>query len=327
MSSTEGTNNGPPYINKANAMLGGHPTVSLDIPICAVLLALYVLGAIGNMTIYQINRRRGHKFLMSWAMFGFCMARNATFSLRIAWATQPNNGRIVIASQIFSAAGVLVAYIVVLLLSLRIFRATHPELGWNKGIRIGCKVLYAALFVAFVLTISFTIESFYTLDMHMKNVALWVTRASSLVMLLFNLASLIILCLSIFLPRTSPPENFGTGSLQKKTAILSTMMFFVLFIIGFRFGTAWTDARPASKPAWFDSKPAFYIIEFVLELVVIYTLLLIRFDRIFWVPNGSAKAGDYHLWTGYHQKDEGMTLSASEEDSEPELKIHGAAAV
>lgn len=226
-------------------------------------------------------------------MFGFCMARNATFVLRIVWATRPNNARIVIAASIFSAAGVLIAYIVVLLLSLRMLRATHPELGWKKGIRVACKALYVSLFVAFVLTISFTIESFYTLDPQMKKTALWVQRSSILVMLLFNLASLVIFSLSVFLPRTSPTENFGTGSIKTKTTILGVVMFFTLFIIGFRFGTSWTDARPASNPAWFDSKPAYYVIEFGSELVVIYTLLLTRFDRMFWVPNGSAKAGDY----------------------------------
>ena len=303
-------------------MLGGQPTIPLDIPISAVLLAFYVLGAIGNITIYQFNRRHHHKFLMSWAMFSFCMARIATFVLRIVWATRPTNASIVIATQILSAAGVLVAYIVVLLLSLRIFRATHPELGWDKGLRVACKTLYGLLFVAFVLTISFAIESFYTLDMHIKIISLWMSRASSLVMLLFNLASLVILCLSTFFPRASPPENFGTGSLREKTAILSTMMFFVLFIIGFRFGTAWTAARPASNPAWFDSKPAFYVIEFGLEIVVIYTLLLTRFDRMFWVPDGSKKSGDYHLWRGYQQEIEGRELSGPKEEGGFELKTN-----
>ena len=307
----------PPYIPKGKAIVGGFPTVSLDIPICAVFLAFYVLGAIGNMTIFQINRKRGHKFLMSWAMFGFCMARNATFVLRIVWATRPTNASVVIASMIFSAAGVLVAYIVMLLLSLRLFRATHPELGWSPKLRIGCKVLYITLFLAFVLTISFTIESFYTLDANIKKVAVWVQRSSALIMLLFNIASLIILCLSIFLPRTSAPENFGAGSIKRKTMIISAMMIFVLFIIGFRFGTAWADAPPTPNPAWWDSKPAFYVLEFGLELVVIYTLLLIRFDRIFWVPNGSAKAGDYRMLSDVVQDDEQLEEGAELEERAP----------
>ncbi|KAH7348854.1 hypothetical protein BKA65DRAFT_501576 [Rhexocercosporidium sp. MPI-PUGE-AT-0058] len=321
MAQAQASNNGPPYIPTAIAMVGGHPTPSLDVPICAVFLALYVLGAIGNMAIFQINRRHGHKFLMSWAMFGFCMARNATFVLRIVWAYRLDNASLIIAAQIFSAAGVLIAYIVLLLLSLRLLRATHPELGWNPNLRKACKALYILLFIAFVLTISFTIESFYTLNPKTKNVALWVQRSSSLVMLLFNMVSLIILSLSIFLPRTSPPENFGTGSLKTKTILLSTMMFFVLFIIGFRFGTAWTSPRPAAQPAWFDSKPAFYIIEFAFEIVVIYMLLLTRFDRMFWVPNGSAKAGDYQMWNGT-QKNEGERLASSGEDSVLQLKTY-----
>ncbi|KAH7391677.1 hypothetical protein BKA64DRAFT_756944, partial [Cadophora sp. MPI-SDFR-AT-0126] len=176
--------------------------------------------------------------------------------------------------------------------------------------------------VAFVLTISFTIESFYTLDAKIKNVALWIQRASSIIMLLFNVASLVILSLSIFLPRTSPPENFGAGSIKGKTTILCVMMFFVLFIISFRFGTAWADARLASNPAWFDSKAAFYIIEFAFEIVVIYGFLLTRFDRIFWVPNGSAKAGDYQKLRDVAQEGEEMDerLSSAGGESVPALK-------
>ncbi|KAG4436830.1 hypothetical protein IFR05_007679 [Cadophora sp. M221] len=319
MAQTQASNHGPPYIPTI-AMVGGHPITSLDVPISAVFLAFYLLAAIGNMAIFQTNRIRGHKFLMSWAMFGFCMARNATFVLRIVWAYRPHNARLIIAVQIFAGAGVLVSYIVVLLLSLRIFRATHPELGWNPKLRMLCKALYILLFISFILTICFTIESFYTLNLKIKNVALWVQRTSSLVQLLFNITSLIIFSLSIFLSRPSSPENFGAGSLKKKTAILSIVTFFVLFIIGFRFGVAWTDPRPASNPAWFDSKPAFYVIEYAFELAIIYILLVTRFDRIFWVPNGSAKAGDYQMWSGYEQKDEGERLSSSGEESVLQLK-------
>lgn len=44
---------------------------------------------------------------------------------------------------------------------------------------------------------------------------------------------------------------------------------------------------------------------------------------MFWVPNGSAKAGDYHMWSGYGQKDEGERLSSSGEESVLQLKPYG----
>lgn len=221
------------------------------------------------------------------------MARNLTFILRIVWATQLDNASLIIAAQIFSAAGVLVAYIVVLLLALRIFRATQPELGWNRVLHKGLMVSYFSLLGSLLLVISFTITSFYTLDTGLKTIAMWFQRASILYMLLFNLGSLALLSLSIFLPPSSNSENFGTGSMRAKIIIVSIGLFLCLFIIGFRFGTGWADPRPVSNPAWYHSKAAFYVIQFGLELPIIYGALITRFDKMFWVPNGSSKPGDY----------------------------------
>jgi hypothetical protein len=50
--------------------LGGRPEVGVDVPITAVFLILFIIGAAAHMTIFQINRKRGHKFLMSALLFG-----------------------------------------------------------------------------------------------------------------------------------------------------------------------------------------------------------------------------------------------------------------
>jgi hypothetical protein len=60
---------GPPYPPTVWA-LGGLPRASVDVPVTAVFLALFILGAIAHMTILQLNGRRGHKFLMSGLIFG-----------------------------------------------------------------------------------------------------------------------------------------------------------------------------------------------------------------------------------------------------------------
>jgi hypothetical protein len=64
---------GPPYPPSA-ALLGGTPTVAVDDPISGVLLLFFVAAAATNMTIFQINRRRDHKFLFSGLVFGFCVS-------------------------------------------------------------------------------------------------------------------------------------------------------------------------------------------------------------------------------------------------------------
>ena len=226
-------------------------------------------------------------------MFGFCMSRVGTCVLRLVWATRPKNAHIAIAAQIFTNIGVLVVYIVVLLLTLRVFRATHPNLGWNKPFSKTLTVSYVLLLVALLLTIAFTILSFYTLNPTLRTVALWIQRSAILYMLLFNAVSLVLLLLSLLLPRAPENESFGTGSMGSKLIVLGVALFFTVFIAGFRTGTAWSAPRLASNPGWYDTKGAFYVILFGFEIIVVYLFLVTRIDTKFWVPDGSSKPGDY----------------------------------
>jgi hypothetical protein len=62
-------NQSPPY-RPTVWSLGGIPTKNVDIPITAVFLLLYIIGAATHMTIFQLNKRRGHKFIFNGALFG-----------------------------------------------------------------------------------------------------------------------------------------------------------------------------------------------------------------------------------------------------------------
>lgn len=262
-------------------------------PLCAVLIAVYLAGAIANMSVYQANRRKGHKFLMSWAMFGFCMSRVGTCVLRLVWATRPANPRIEIAALIFTNIGILAVYIVVLLLALRVFRATHPKLGWNRPLSRILSASYILLLIALLLTVAFTILTFYTLSPTLRTVALWIQRSAILYMLLFNAVALVLVWLSLVLRRPPDHENFGTGKMRTKLIVLGTAIFFCLFIASFRTGISWSAPRPASNPPWYDTKAAFYVILFGFEIIIVYLFLFARFDKMFWVPNGCTGPGDY----------------------------------
>ncbi|KAK4542449.1 hypothetical protein LTR36_006701 [Oleoguttula mirabilis] len=292
MAQTSAANAGPPYIPNV-AGVGGRPTVSQDIPATAIFLLMYLTGAVANMAIFQLNRRKGHKFLISWAMFGFCMARVITCVLRLAWATRPSNPRLALADQIFTNAGIVVVYVVILLLCQRVLRATYPRLGWNRRLNKTLSVLYVILVFALLLVIAFTILSVYTLSTTLRSVAHWMQRGGILYMLIFNVVSVGVLLLSLLLPRAPDSEAFGSGTMRAKVTILEVAVFFGNFIAGFRTATAWAAARPASEPTWYDSKAAFYIIMFGFEIVVVYLFLFTRIDRRFWVPSGSQKPGDY----------------------------------
>jgi len=64
-----GAPTGPPY-PPADAGLGGSPSIIPDVPITAVFLFLFMTGAAMHMTIFQINKKKAHKFLMTLLIFG-----------------------------------------------------------------------------------------------------------------------------------------------------------------------------------------------------------------------------------------------------------------
>lgn len=51
--------------------------------------------------------------------------------------------------------------------------------------------------------------------------------------------------------------------------------------------------RPATNPPWYDSKACFYCFNFTIEIFVIFTYLIGRIDRRFYVPDGSSKVRHY----------------------------------
>lgn len=226
-------------------------------------------------------------------MFGFCMARIVSCVLRIAWTTRIQNARLAIAASIFLNLGVMVVYAVVIVLASRVLRATQPRLGWNPVLRKAVKISYVGIVICVILLLSFIIASVETLDQGIRTASLWVQRACNLYLLLLNLIAPIFLILSCILPKDPESENFGSGSMRTKKIILGVACFFCLFISGFRCGTIWAAPRPASDPAWFHHRALFYLVLLGFEVVIIYLFIFTRFDKKFWVPNGSQGAGDY----------------------------------
>ncbi len=140
---------GPPYPSFI-AVIGGTPTISVDVPVDAVLICLYLCSAAANMTIFQLNKRKGIRFVPSAMLFGFSMARIITLVLRISWACFANNAALALAAQIFINAGILVVYIVNLIFTQRLLRALQPPIGWHPRTRTLFDVLYALTFISLV---------------------------------------------------------------------------------------------------------------------------------------------------------------------------------
>lgn len=283
---------GGPY-PPTTAGIGGLPAILPDIPICAVFIVLYAGFAATNMTIYKTNLRRGHKFLLSGALFGFSMARITTLVLRIACANRPSNIRLAIAAQIFVNAGILLAYIVNLILAQRILRAAQPRIGWNPVVRATYKALYVAIAGALIMVIISLVLSLYTLDMNTRSIYRDIQLAAITYLLVFTCLPILHIAAAVILPKSKDAETFGEGSMRSKLIIVTASTSLCILISGFKSGSSWSPPRPIRNPAWFDSKACFYIFNFACEILVLCVLTFSRIDKRFFVPNGCNQAGDY----------------------------------
>ncbi|KAI5861533.1 hypothetical protein GGS23DRAFT_137969 [Durotheca rogersii] len=326
MSQQQQNRPGPPY-RPLTAGVGGLPTIVPDVPVSAVLIAVFLGFAAANMAIFQYNRRAGRKFLPSVFLFGFCMARVATLVLRIAWAARPTNVRLSIAANIFVNAGVLIVYVLDLLFALRVLRARRPRVGWHPALRATCALLYAAIAAALVMVITAIVLSVYSLNPHTLQVCRDIQLAAGTYILVFTTLPVFVLAAAYLLPLSGDEEAFGTGSMAAKAAIVLAVACLSMLNAGFRSGTAWARPRPSNDPAWYHGKAPFYVFNFVVEILMLSILTATRLDKRFYVPDGSKGPGDYsrHVaLAGSNREPEGEEGERGEEGEEGKEGEEGA---
>lgn len=277
------------------AGLGLIPTKSLDDPITSVFLVLFVLGAAAHMTILQVNLRRGKKFIMSGLLFGFCMARITTCTMRLVWTSYITDVSVAIAAQIFVAAGVLLLFVINLIFTQRVMRASHPDWAWTKSFSLAFKLYYVTIVLMLSALIFCTVEGFYTLDMNIRRIDRDVQLVGSTYFAVAAFLPMPLLALNAILPKpktSSGVEKFGEGRFRTKVYIILFSSFILTLGAAFRSGIAYVP-RPKSNPAWYHSKACFYIFNFTIEVVVVALYAGIRVDKRFHIPNGSKGPGDY----------------------------------
>ena len=273
---------GGPYASMA-AGVGGLPNVSVDVPICAVFLCLFIVGAVAHMTILQTNMRRKHFFRISGMMFGYCMARNVTCIMRIVWATRPRSIQIAIAASIFSNAGVFIAFLINLIFAQRLFTAAYPHIATGKPFKLGFKVLYGLIVLTLVAAIASIIQSSYTLDPYIHHVDRVIQLTASTLILVIAALPVPLTIAAVLKARTTRPKHLGSGSWNAKVAVLVSTTLLALTVAGFRCGTSWMTPRPRDRPYWFDAKWCYYFFNFVFDIAIIYTYWFARVDRRFHV--------------------------------------------
>lgn len=291
-----------PYL-PTTAGLGGSPTKTLDDPITSIFLALFVMGAVTHMTILQINMRRNHKFIMSGLLFGFCMARIVTCTMRLVWSTYLTNISVAIAAQIFVAAGVIILFIVNLIFTQRIIRATHPHLGWAKTFSWAFTIWYGCIIGLLVALITCTVQSFYTLDKDIRRKDRDVQLVGATFFAVSAFLPIPLILGSIVIPKKTRVEKFGSGRFRTKIYVLLFSSVILTLGAAFRAGTAYVP-KPRSDPPWYTSKACFYLFNFTIEFIVVTLYAVIRVDKRFHVPDKSHGPGDYSRTSPAGQKEE-----------------------
>ncbi|KAF2162518.1 hypothetical protein M409DRAFT_69096 [Zasmidium cellare ATCC 36951] len=301
---------GPPYPPQHQG-LGGRPTILPDVPISAVFLALFTLGAVGHMGLFQINMRKRHKkFAFNAATFGFCLTRIVATSLRIAWAYHPTNISLAMAAQIFVYAGVPILFITNLFFIERIVRAQHPRFGWSKPFSIWLPIFVGIQIITIFALITAVVVQFYKPDELSQR---WTRGVQLYGATLFGLAAILPIPMALvsWVAKTHPElkevptDNFGEkGSILTKTLLLLVTAVPLSLGAWYRATTSYLDPLPSANPTpWYFSKAAFYTFNFTIEILVVLFWLGIRIDRFFIVPdgckgpysygNGTVFAGEY----------------------------------
>ncbi|KAF2429278.1 hypothetical protein EJ08DRAFT_698420 [Tothia fuscella] len=276
----------PPYPAQTQGY-GGLPAIIPDVPICAIYLILYLAGAAAHMTIFQKNKKQGHLFVMSAMTFGFCMCRLMTFALRIAWSMHPRNVRVAIASNIFVAAGTPLIYVINLIFAHRIIRAQHPRLGWHRALSILARLTIALIVLVLVALITVSVQSSYTLSTNTRRIDRDIQLMGTTFYTFIALLPFPMVLIGLVLPRRIRTERFGKGRFRTKIAVLLTSTFLLTFRAIWGTTTSWLPPVPLTRSTpFYFSKPVFYTIQLLTELLVVYLYAFVRVDLRFYTPTG-----------------------------------------
>ncbi|KAH7328108.1 hypothetical protein B0I35DRAFT_403530 [Stachybotrys elegans] len=315
--SQEAGNMSPPYADDS-PQLGGSPSTSVDVPLSAVFIALFLVSAGSNLFLFRRNMGRGYKFLLSFVLVVFSMSRVFANAMRIVLSAFPDNNGIALAAGIFNNAGPLFLFLVNLLFAQRILRAHQPRLGWSMPVRMAFRFLYVMLSACLPLAILSVVWTAHTLDHgirdRMRDIQLFVQTFLSILSFL----PLPLVAAALLLPREAPVEEFGEGSMTTKIILVVGASTLLSFGASYR-AAVFYMSPPGSGLRWIHSRASYYCFFFVLELLVVYAFTFSRVDLRFHVPNGSSQRKSYLVEVEEEEESEEKKLGGSARSESPEV--------
>lgn len=153
-------------------------------------------------------------------------------------------------------------------------------------------VYIVTILIVLVALIVGTVQSFYTESTNTHRIDHDIQLFGGVYYAVAAFLPIPIVLLSWLTHKRHKRDNFGSGSIHGKALLLLFASTILTLGAAFRAGTNFL-VRPANHPAWFHSKACFYTFYFTVEVIVVYSYLIFRFDRRLHVPNGAKGPGDY----------------------------------
>jgi hypothetical protein len=269
-------------------------------------MLLYIIGFTIHLFIFSHNRTTKRPFRLSILLIYICFFRTVTLALRMAWTTHLTNISLVIAAQVFVTAGVLLLFILNLIFAQRLLRAMHPRVGWHPIASRLFVTYYVLVGLSLVSVITCFIQSLYTLDPYTRQVDHAMTLYGGTFFLVAAFFPIPFVGVNYIAFAAKEKEGQGrvqvqdtektvderapprrprmAGSVVRGSIVLVVGALLLTLGAGFRTGVAYSPARPATDPAWYDSKACFYLFNFATELAVVYLYAVVRVDRTFFLP-------------------------------------------
>lgn len=179
-----------------------------------------------------------------------------------------------------------------MLLVQRIVRSMHPQIGWSKPFSYGTSALAISVPFIIINNITAVIGSFLSVGKEEQ------IKAFEGMLKFGNVWNLFLVTFPFwvtFLACSFPgprPEKFGVGSLRTKTSLIlfSSTLLSIGTIVRFY---AIFNPQPLDTTNVLFLKPVFYVTQFTMEFIVVALYALLRFDKLFHIPNGAHGYGSY----------------------------------
>jgi hypothetical protein len=188
--------------------------------------------------------------------------------------------------------GVILIFIINLIFTQRIIRASHPDLGWAPWFSWAIKLYCGSIIFAMIILVIGTVQGFFTPNHNTHRIDRDLTIFGSTYFAVAAFLPILLLSTSAVLPTRGPREDFGEGGYNTKIIILLCSSALLTLGAAFRAGIGFVP-RPATNPAWYHSKACFYIFNFTIEWTVVMLYAAVRVDKRFIVPDGCHGPGDY----------------------------------